>query len=150
MPLVQSKQIVRNKFAARTHFPRVQVNWRVCQLEHVPNNSCFESQTCYDTQAGADTTINMFVCGTTLCTSQLSPEICCRLAKNAKWRQNVSTREGPVLSGPGPATATRHSTKNIWNWSVKNLVNYVDAVTDFSIKNWTKQRTLRDHNLEAF
>ena len=83
-------------------------------------------QKCYDTQARADTTIYMLGCRTKLCTGQLSPDICCRRAKNAKWSQNVSTREGPVLSGPGPATATRHSTKNIWNWSVKNLVNYVE------------------------
>ena len=79
-------------------------------------------------------TIYMSGCGTILLTGQFSPDICYRLAKNAKWSQNVSTKEGPVLSGPGLATATRHSTKNIWNWSVKNPVNCVELYICIHLK----------------
>ena len=52
----------------------------------------------------------------------------CRLARNAKWSQNVSTRVDRVQSGLKWAIATLHSTKTIWNWNVKNLVKYAEYI----------------------
>ena len=53
----------------------------------------------------------------------------CRLARDAKWSRNVSTRVDRVQSGPDWAIATRHSTKTIWNSNVKNLVKYAEYIS---------------------